>query len=532
MNTHFISQRLLVSIAVGTCLSAQAEELPSYNNISASVAGDYQCQKEANVRLDAPSEDSYRKSRVDMQKLSEIVRTYLWLDCKDLESVEFDAYVDGSDEQVYRAKVEKNNDWFLQEQELKTAEEEKEANEKTEKEKTLEETNKTQNSPVANSLTQTHSQGNIPQDKKQSQSQSARPSKDNYESLEILEKAAKTSSEAQLELAKGLLDLPGKNKTIEFPADEAERGLEMLEKLAAEGNADAIQILSEAYRSDKKFDLNIPLIESLTGRPLTPGDAEQQRGSAAAALTLEAAAKGSEIAVNNLQDAGQAGSNLSYYALGMMYLLDKFEAMPYQDEFLSEQLNVDIEGAGGKGNVDIGLHFLTLAAENGNADAQELLADMEIPFNESTGNASPSASTSASSNTGTASTNSTPSSHVSATAHNEALIASGVISDILDSRSKAEAAAASQQASPSASIKGSSSTQQNSQGTASIRVSSGGQGSSGPSSGTSMSHGATMQSGSGAVGTSRNKQTSTIHSSHSQPAGNMNTGQNEAEIID
>jgi hypothetical protein len=111
-------------------------------------------------------------------------------------------------------------------------------------------------------------------------------------------------------------------------------------------------------------------------------DGEEQRGTASAMMTLDAAAKGSELAVDALQDAGQAGSNMSYYALGMMYLLDQAMNMPYEQTFLEQELEIesDVAGSGGSGNVDVGLHFLTLAAENGNSEAQELLTDMEVEF--------------------------------------------------------------------------------------------------------------------------------------------------------
>ena len=89
-----------------------------------------------------------------------------------------------------------------------------------------------------------------------------------------------------------------------------------------------------------------------------------------------------KLAVDALQDAGQAGSNMSYYALGMMYLLDQAMNMPYEQTFLEQELEIesDVAGSGGSGNVDVGLHFLTLAAENGNSEAQELLTDMEVEF--------------------------------------------------------------------------------------------------------------------------------------------------------
>lgn len=355
MKTSLSSIVVLIISILAFVFPAQAEELLSFSNISASVSHDYKCQPAANVRLDAESEDSYRKSRIDMQKLSEIVKTYLWLDCKDIETVNFEGYVEGNEGKIYRATIEKKDDWFLHEVDgdAEVMEEDSVPKPSLDKQKQL---------PPKEEL--------IEENKKPASK---------YSSLESLEAAAANSSEAELELAKGLLGLPDKLEGIEF-SDDAERGMAILEKLAAEGNPDAIQLLSEAYSSDKKFDLNIPLIEALTGRPMVDG--EDQRGTASAMLTLEAAANGSELAVDALQEAGLAGSNMSYYALGMMYLLDKALKMPYESEFLEQQLDVesDVSGSGGSGNVDVGLHFLTLAAENGNAEAQELLSDMDVEF--------------------------------------------------------------------------------------------------------------------------------------------------------
>lgn len=378
-NTYFVAPfsraalRLLV-FTLSFCFSlfVESEELVSFNNVSASVSRDYKCQPETNVRLDAPEEDSYRKSRVDMQKLSRIVKTYLWLDCKEIESIDFEGYAEGNDEMLYRATAEKENDWFLQEQSLDDTEENKQKD--TEKEEQP-------SSDLEDNVLPSSTEPAKPQvSEEQKKNPSSTPEKKNkFSTLESLEAAATTSSEAKFELAKGLLDLPDKIEDIEFP-DDPDRGIEILEKLASEGNPDAIQLISEAYSSDKGIDLNIPLIEALTGRPMVDG--EDQRGTASAMMTLDAAAKGSELAVDALQDAGQAGSDMSYYALGMMYLLDKAKKMPYDEEFLEQELEIepDVSGSGGSGNVDVGLHFLTLAAENGNSEAQELLTDMEVEF--------------------------------------------------------------------------------------------------------------------------------------------------------
>ncbi len=589
MNTIFLKAVIFV---FGFVLSVQAEELLNYNSISASVADGYQCQSEATVRLDAPSEESYRKSRVDMQKMSEIVKTYLWLDCKDIESVEFEAYAEAIEKPVYRASIEKKNDWFLQEKAVGKAKEKNDSKKKEALAKKPDESQPvTKHKPASPKipkapLSSSASSGKV---------SSGKASSGKYSSLDALERAASTSQEAQLDLAKGLLDLPGKEESIEFPDDQAAKGLEILEKLASEGNADAMQILSEAYASDKTFNLNIPLIESLTGKPMTPGDDAEQRGSASARLTLEAAANGSELAVDFLEEAGQAGSGASYYALGMMYLLDKAKKMPYQEEFLSTALNIDVSGTGGKGNVDVGLHFLTLAAEGGNLDAQELLTDMEVDFTASAPSSSGSSSsgiqipvsatgqaTSArvktstqgaqaqvqaqSSTSASRSINRSPSSSVSSTssvsgkapsaassatrqrgnsvpsmpaaaqssgtassamsrhvAYSEALIASGALSDILDARSKAASATSSTTTSANKSVQHSAATATGRAGTA-VNANSGSR----VNTTTARGQGATSNTNSRQA----RRRSAARNQQPEQSPGNMNTGKNEAEIID
>jgi len=338
-------QFLLISISI-VAFPAYAEELLSFNNITASVTRDYECRSGASVRLDTKDEKAYRESRIDMQKLSEIVKTYLWLDCKELDSVNFEGFVEGKESKVYSARVEKKSAWFLHETDG-TVEERQNAS-----------------TPIKEQPIEELIKENLDPEKK-------------INSLESLEAAAENSSDAKLNLAKGLLDLPDKLEGIEFP-DDAERGIAILEKIAAEGNPDAMQLLSRAYSSDNTFELNIPLIEALTGRPMV--ESEEQRGMASASLTLKAAANGSELAVNDLQEAGLAGSDMSYYALGMMYLLDQALKMPYEPAFLEQQLDMESDASGAGGNVDVGLHFLTLAAESGNAEAQELLGDMDVEF--------------------------------------------------------------------------------------------------------------------------------------------------------
>lgn len=485
-------------------LFAKSEELISFNNISASVSSDYKCQSKVNVRLDTPEEESYRKSRVDMQKLSRIVKTYLWLDCKEIESIDFEGYVEGNDNTLYSATAEKKNDWFLQEQSMDNTDDvEQKAGQKDmeNEEQTPSAIKPDKDNNPPNSIEPANPQA-MP---RQKNNPSLQPKeKDEFHTLESLEAAAVSSSGAQLELAKGLLDLPDKIEGIEFP-DDAGRGIKILEKLAAEGNPDAIQLLSEAYSSDKGIDLNIPLIEALTGQPLV--DSDDQRGVASAMMTLDAASKGSELAVNDLQDAGQAGSHMSYYALGMMYLLDKALKMPYEQEFLEQELDIelDVSGPGGSGNVDVGLHFLKLAAEKGNSESQELLTDMEIEFevpepsNGSSG--SPASSQQTVNNT---------------TTYTEALMELGTLNDVLERRAQRGAASSE----PDSTKPGGALSQSQRASTAGKK--------------TTIKNTSSVGTGSGqkaAAGTSNRQQQAKPPRNHSTP-GNMNTKQNEAEIID
>lgn len=514
-------QFILVFSLYFQTFSAHSEELVSFNGISASVSSDYKCSSEANVRLDTDEEERYRKSRVDMQKLSRIVKTYLWLDCKEMESIYFDGYVEGNDESSYRASIEKKNDWFLQEQ----LENETEGNDQKAVEENTQYSLLTEPAQEKRLSGKTEPVKNQPESEKNS-SLSKPTKEDSFATLESLEAAAISSPEAKLELAKGLLDLPDKIEGIDFP-DDADRGIEILEKLAAEGNPDAMQLLSQAYSSNKKIDLNIPLIEALTGRPMVDGD--DQRGTASAMMTLDAAAKGSELAVDALQDAGQAGSQASYYALGMMYLLDKALKMPYDQEFLEQELEIesDVSGSGGNGNVDVGLHFLKLAAEDGNSDAQELLTDMEVEFEmpePSNGSSNATSSSLLASQTtededqGQASSASNNSS-VNAIAHTEALMEEGALNDVLERRSTEEAA----NAESNTTKLGSASSQ-----TQDIQRTGAG------NENIPSTHQAGASNNTGKSATARassRRQQSTQQRSHTK-YGNMNTKQNEAEIID
>lgn len=358
-----IASALFVCLATG---NACAEQLFSYKGIQVSVANDYRCQPNASVRLDAKKEDQIRQSRIDMQELSGMVKTYLWLDCEEIESITYEGFIEESDKRIYQAVAEKKGNWYL---------DEKSPNE-------IDANNKTKNKAIE-----------PPQKDVQKVQQKQRTKKNNSKpsTLKELEKAsAKGSVESIIELAKGLLGLSNADPNIKFPNDNA-RGLGLLEKMAADGNLDAKHLLGEAYQSNDQLPMNLPLLEKITSDLLE--NASQQRGKLAAKLTIESAAKGGKEAIVALKEAGQSGSGLSYYALGVMYLLDKLKQMPVDTDFIQEQLEVDpsATGSGGFGNADVGLHFLTLAAEKGNADAQGLLTEMDVDYNTS-GSAQSSAS--------------------------------------------------------------------------------------------------------------------------------------------
>lgn len=65
-----------------------------------------------------------------------------------------------------------------------------------------------------------------------------------------------------------------------------------------------------------------------------------------------------------------------------MYLLDKRKNMPYRKGFLRKKLKYR-KKLSKRGNVDMGMHYIQLAAEGGNAEAQSMLKDMGIDFDAS-----------------------------------------------------------------------------------------------------------------------------------------------------
>ncbi len=345
---------------------AICEELFSYKEIRVSVNDGYSCQTTTFVRLDVTSEEQIRKSRIDMQEMSDMVKTYLWLDCNKIESISYLGYIEGKEKIAYRAIAKKEEKWFLNEQELKSKPEETSNASKT-------------TFPKDNKINQSKTTvPPVPQPKPDTPITSKSPS--TQKTLE--EASANGSINATMELVKGLLGLSGADPNINFQKD-SEKGKRMLEDLASQGNLDAKHLLGEAYRSHAKLEINLPLLNKITNE--LPEDPVNNRGEVATQLTIEAAAKGGEEAIVALKKAGQSGANLAYYALGAMYLLDEKREMPAGSEFIKEELQLELDdpGSGGFGNADIGLHFLTLAAEGGNAEAQSILRDLDIEFDTS-----------------------------------------------------------------------------------------------------------------------------------------------------
>ncbi len=347
----------LLFFIVSVLLSRDAicEELFSHKEIQVSIDDGYSCQADVSVRLDVDSEEQIRKSRIDMQALSDMVKTYLWIDCDKIESISYFGYIKGKENIAYQAIAKKDERWFLNEQEVKSktpkAPEEKK--------------------PATTNLPPPRLKPDAPGKVKQQPTQKT-----------LEEECRNGSISAMLELAKGLLGLSRAAPNVKFQED-AEKGKKILEELASQGNHDAKHLLGEAYQSNAKLEVNLKLLNKITNT--LPKEPANQRGQVAAQLTVEAASKGSKEAISALNQAGKAGSDLAYYAIGVMYLLDEQKEMPVDSEFIEKELQLELDnpGNGGFGNTDIGLRFLILAAENGNTDAQCVLEDLDVKFSSS-----------------------------------------------------------------------------------------------------------------------------------------------------
>lgn len=348
---------LAICIFLTPIEKANSEELLSYKGISASTNNDFQCQSETSVRLEASDENQYRQSRVDMQALSDMVKTYLWLDCPNIESVNFEGYVTGQQKSVYQASASKRNSWHL--------------SSKNDKEK-IAKSNKS-NSSAKDQTKKEHLA-------RSTSSKSQTNKEEKFDSQKALEQgASKGSDEAAIELAKGLLALESANKKIEFKQDKS-RGIKLLEELALEGNLDAKHLLGEAYRVNPRLPINIPLLKRIMRSMFSVNNGT--RGQLAASMTIESARDGGKAAIKALKNAGKAGSSRSFYALATMYLLNTQNNMPMDAEFLQGELDMKVKNRRGKksSSVDVGMHFMKLAAENGNANAQKTLKEMDVEY--------------------------------------------------------------------------------------------------------------------------------------------------------
>lgn len=347
---------LLTALLSSTLFAA---ELMSFNNIDISVADDYACEEHSTVRLDAASVDDFHRSRMDMQEVAKISKTYLWLECSKLNALQFQGYVE--DELVYQAHANKAGEWYLSEGVPK-------------------ELAQVENNPQPmedSSDMGVPSSSSAPQEELLEPDATVANKTVDYDSLATLQaKADAGEVQARLDLAKGMLSLEGmpSNFTIE---EDLDQGTQLLEQLANQGNTAAMHLLAEAYLKHASSPVNESLVQKLTGIAAQPG--ESMRNMAAALLTMKAAEQGDEDAVAALDNAGRAGSSASYYALGMMYMLDRQKKMPYRSGFVKQRLKVKGK-LSQRGNVDMGLHFMTLAAQAGSSQAQSMLQDMDIAF--------------------------------------------------------------------------------------------------------------------------------------------------------
>lgn len=279
--------------------SVSAAELMTHKSMTISVVDDYQCGPSAQVRLDAEHEDEFHRSRVDMQEVAKISQTYLWLDCDELESLTFEGFVD--DERVYQASANKAGQWYLSEGEPppvesekspekdKDKDQDKEEKEADEQPAALAEANKPTSEPNSTPPPQSAQQATANPPSASSMGIAAEDDENqaSYSSLqELRQKADQGQARAQLDLAKGYLDLQGKPSGIEIQQN-LEAGMALLEALAESGNAEAMQLMSEAYLKHGDTPVNQSLVKRITG--VAGQAANNVRQNAAALLTMKAA---------------------------------------------------------------------------------------------------------------------------------------------------------------------------------------------------------------------------------------------------
>ncbi len=326
------------------------EELFIHKGTSINTEDNYHCEKSVDIKLIFQSKGQVLKSRNDLQELSNMTKTYLWLDCNSIEEIRYNAIIKGNKEPIYQATAKKQDNWSLN---------------------NIEKMNTSSQSSMNSEQTSID---------KESPDATTSP-KDDYATQEGLERAGQRGSDnALIRLAKGLLSLPEADKNIQFENDK-EKGLEILSALAAKGDQDAKHLLGQAYLSDPALKPDMSLLKSISRQfsksPTT------NRQDIAGQLTVEAAAKGSREAIEALNNAGQEGSSMAYYALALMYLFDEQEEMPIDGGFLTNELGFEETENDSLNTAGIGQHFLRLAAQKGNSEALKVLKDLGETTNSS-----------------------------------------------------------------------------------------------------------------------------------------------------
>lgn len=475
-------------------------QIMEHKGVQIGLPDGQRCAPVMDVELQAESLDTFHRSRLDMQEVARLSRAYVSLDCPELEALRFEGTVD--DKVVYQAQSAKASNWSLEEA-SETESQSAAAPASPAKPASAE--------PVAAATEPTAA---TPDDMEASNAAS-------YASTEALQQqAASGDAAAQLDLARAQLGLADAPAGVEVPAD-VNAGVEQLEALARAGNADAMQSLAEAYLQHPDVPVNEALIAELT--KVTPTAGDRLRGMAAALLTLKAAEQGSPGAISAMNEAGQAGSPSSYYALGTMYMLDRRGRMPRSKSFLRKRLKIRRKLSGrGRGNVDVGLHFMRLAASAGHAAAAAMLNDLGESFDR--GSASGSASAASSSagaepaNAGQAQATSSAAANLQAMG--QGALSASVFSQVLEPASASGSVAGASGAAAGTGTPGS--------GSGSASRSRGAAGSGAP--GTSSPGGSTADVA--ASGNSANSRRSTVRTRRPQSEGTLESETGEAEIID
>jgi hypothetical protein len=349
----------------------------THKGVQIGLPDDQGCAPAMDVQLQAESLDVFHRSRIDMQEVARLSRAYVSLDCPELESLRFEGSV-GS-EVVYRAESRKDADWALDE--------------------------RSEDDPIAPKPEKQAAAADPAKTPAEPPPEEGAPGLSDASTEALRQKAESGDAAAQLDLARAQLGLAETPASLTVEADVS-AGIEQLEAMARSGNADAMHALAEAYLKHPDVPVNEALIAELT--KVTPTARDRLRGMAAALLTLKAAEQGSPGAVESMNDAGQAGAPSSYYALGTMYMLDRRGRMPRSQTFLRKRLKIRRK-LSGRGNVDVGLHFMRLAASAGHAAAAAMLTDLGESFDSgssvASGNAAASGSATA---TGSATASTSP----------------------------------------------------------------------------------------------------------------------------